>query len=114
MSPHGYRPRATDRRDRALRIAALAGALLTTGASACKKHVECTAEVTAGAGSFKSTTKGEEASTPALRREAVREACAKMCTPAGEKEAPKGCSARCFVDAEAGKVGAKIDCVKAP
>ena len=112
MSPHGHRPRAPDRRDRALRIAALA--LLMTTASACKKHVECTAEVTAGAGSFKSTTKGEEASTPALRRGAVREACAKMCTPAGEKEAPKGCSARCLVDAEAGKVGAKIDCVKAP
>lgn len=110
MSPHGTREA------RALRIAALAlaGALLTTAASACKKQVECTAEVTEGAGSFKSTTQGEEANTPALRREAVREACIKMCTPAGAKEATKGCSSKCLVDAEAGKVGAKIDCVKAP
>jgi hypothetical protein len=111
MSPHGHRP--PDRRNRALRIAALALALLTTTASACKKHVECTAEVTAGAGTFKSTTTGEEVDAPTLRREAVREACAKMCAPEAGKEAPKGCTARCLVDAEAGKVGAKIDCVKA-
>ena len=94
---------------------ALAAALLAIAAlalSGCKKHVECTAEVTAGAGSFKSTTKGEEPDTPRLRREAVREACAKMCE--GDKDAPKGCAGRCLVDAEAGKVGAKIDCAKAP
>ncbi|MCK6590593.1 MAG: hypothetical protein HUU21_09685 [Polyangiaceae bacterium] len=110
MSPHETR----ERRSRALRIAALAGALAAMNASACQKNIECTAEVTAGAGSFKSTAKGEEKNAPALRREAVREACSKMCAPTAEKEAPKGCAAKCLVDAEAGKVGAKIDCVKAP
>ena len=101
MSPH---------KAPALAVALLAIAALTS--IGCKKHVECTAEVTEGAGSFKSTTKGEEPDTPRLRREAVREACAKMCE--SDKDAPKGCAARCLVDAEAGKVGAKIDCAKAP
>ena len=100
MSPH---------KTPALAVALLAIAALPS--SGCKKHVECTAEVTEGAGSFKSTTKGEEVDTPSLRRDAVRDACSKMC--AGDKDPPKGCAARCLVDAEAGKVGAKIDCVKA-
>jgi hypothetical protein len=94
-------------------MAVFALAIAAIGLSGCKKNVECTAEVTAGAGSFKSTTTGEEVDTPTLRREAVREACSKMCAPEAGKEAPKGCAARCLVDAEAGKVGAKIDCVKA-
>ena len=114
MTPHRTRPRAPTQRPLRIAALALASALLTTAASACKKNVECTAEVTAGAGTFKSSTKGEEVDTPTLRREAVRDACGKMCTPPGEKEATKGCAARCLVDAEAGKVGAKIDCVKAP
>ena len=89
-------------------LLAIAALVLLSGISGCKKNVECTAEVTAGNGSFKSTTRGEETDTPLLRREAVREACARMCS--GDT---KGCAARCLVDAEAGKVGAKIDCVKA-
>ena len=53
---------------------ALALAIAAVASSGCKKNVECTAEVTAGDGSFKSTTKGEETDKPILRREAVRAA----------------------------------------
>ncbi len=89
--------------------AAIAIALAALTLSACKRTIKCTAEVTAGAGSFKATTTGEDTDKPSLRREAVRDACKTMCE--GGKDTSQGCAARCLVDAEAGKVGAKIDCV---
>jgi hypothetical protein len=90
----------------ALTTLAAVVALTTTG---CRSSVECTAEVTAGAGTFKGTAKGPESDVRLLRRQAVKDGCEKMCAGA-QAGSSEGCAARCVVDAEAGKVGAKTKC----
>lgn len=131
MSPHATRTRAS-RAPAAVPAAAAAAATKTAiaiavalaaiGASACKEHIECTAEVTEGAGTFKGTAKGEKVDERLLRREAVRDACIAMCAPpagtaspggeGNEKSPAKGCVGRCLADGEAGKVGVKTQCAE--
>lgn len=79
----------------------------------CQNVIECSAEVTAGNGTFKGTAKGEVKDSRPLRRQAVLNACMNMCkaTLAAEKSSSfEACAPRCMVDIEAGKVGAKIGC----
>lgn len=90
------------------RTAALALAALTLGLAACNRDTTCTTEVTQGSGTFRGTAKGSRAEAD-LRRESMRIACGQLCGASGGKE---GCVGRCAVDAEAGKVGARVVCAK--
>jgi hypothetical protein len=89
--------------------AALTAALAGLTLAACKSSVECTADVTAGAGTFKATAEGAKNEVRSVRRQAVKNACSKMCS-AKDGGSVDACSARCVVDAEAGKVGAVTKC----
>jgi len=83
--------------------------LLTASlASACARKVECTAEITDGAGSYKATARGE-GEEAAVAKIALRDACERMCV--GTK-APMldACVSRCTVDAQSAKIGAKTSC----
>jgi len=84
----------------------LALALVLAGAG-CNR-VECTSEVTAGNGTFKATAKGSGEEGPVMKQ-ALRDACQKMCV---EQKASilDACVARCAVDANAGKIGARTTC----
>ena len=87
---------------------ALLGTLLLT---ACAKPLECTSEVTAGDGTVRASVRAEadepEATT---RRRAMAAACESLCKKASEPT--QGCAARCQVDAESGKIGARVRCAK--
>lgn len=83
-------------------------AALTLALAACNRDTTCTTEVTQGSGTFRGTAKGTRAEAE-LRREATRIACGQLCGATGGKE---GCVGRCAVDAEAGKIGARVVCTK--
>lgn len=75
---------------------------------ACQREITCSSEVTAGEGTFRGSKAGSGPEAP-LRRESVRAACDAMCAASGVKDRP-GCAAKCAVDAEAGKIGARTTC----
>lgn len=91
----------------AAHLAALAFAALAAGG--CSKPIECSGEVMTESGAFKGKAKGPEGDPAPVRREAVKDACARMCVDTKALEF-NACRARCVADAEAGKVGAKITC----
>ena len=91
----------------ALAISAVAFALALPAAG-CKKDVECKAEVMTGMGAFKGKATGP-AGDASVKRKATKDACTQMCIDT-KSVSLDVCSARCVVDAEAGKVGVKITC----
>lgn len=103
----------TPRRSPTLFTAALALATLATlataGASGCTKPVECSSEIATGSGAYKGKAQGPGEDAASVRRESVKDACARMCQETKALEF-NSCRARCVADAEAGKVGAKITC----
>jgi hypothetical protein len=82
--------------------------LLTALACACGHKVECTTEITAGAGTYKGTARGEGEEAP-IAKNALRDACERMCV--GTK-APvlDACVSRCTVDVGATKIDARTSC----
>jgi len=73
----------------------------------CKAEVVCSSEITDGTGMWKGQASGRKPKID-VRREAVRDACAKLCA---EKGTPNdACTSRCAVDVDAAKIGAKIAC----
>lgn len=90
-----------------IRIAAFALLLV----SACTKPLECTSEVTAGDGTVRASVRAESNEAEATtRKRALAAACEVLCKKASEPA--KGCVARCQVDAESGKIGARVRCAK--
>ncbi|APR83818.1 Hypothetical protein A7982_09167 [Minicystis rosea] len=85
-----------------------AAALLVMGLAACNRRMTCRSEVTQGGGIFRGTITGSR-SEAELRREATRLACKELCSGSAPSE---GCTARCAVDAEAGKIGVRTTCAK--
>lgn len=78
---------------------------------ACRKPLECTCEVTEGAGTHRASVRAEAGEEEAVvRRRALAAACAKLC--GARDSASAGCSARCQVDAGAGKIGARTRCAR--
>jgi len=75
--------------------------------SGCGRMVECTSEITEGNGTFKGQASGRKPELD-IKREALRDACDKLC--AAKASAPEGCAARCSVDAQVGKMGARLTC----
>ena len=87
-------------------LAALAAlALLGTG---CSEKAKCTADIADGTAKYTGVAHGKKGQ-PHLDRDAKRDACRQKC--AAEK-APMidACAARCEVDIDAGKVGARVAC----
>gem|GEM_PF-2997929 len=76
----------------------------------CHRSLECTTEVTADAGAFRSVAKGEGEEGPVMKA-ALRDACQKMCV--GTK-APMidACVSKCVVDVGAEKIVARTSCKK--
>lgn len=93
-----------------LQLAACLTSLVVFG---CEKPLECTAEVTEGAGTYRASARGSEADVK-LRRQALAGACAKLCRAkalAGEPATNEAaCAARCAVDVEVGKIGGRVRC----
>ncbi len=89
----------------AMALATLAAA----GSSGCSKTVECSSEIATGSGAYKGKAQGSGEDAASVRRESVKDACARMCMETKALEF-NGCRARCVADAEAGKVGAKTTC----
>lgn len=82
-------------------------------ASACSKPVECTAEVTEGAGTYRASVRTTEPEAKA-RRGALDSACEKLCRARVRDGEPdpnqSGCIGRCVVDVQAGKIGGRVRC----
>ena len=76
--------------------------------SGCPEKTECTATLVTGAGKYRGRASGPGNEPALARRKATKDACTNMCvqTKAVNMES---CPAECVVDAEAGKVGVKID-----
>jgi hypothetical protein len=90
------------------RASATLGFLFLAG---CQKPLECTSEVTEGGGTYRASVRAEgNEAEAAVRRRALRAGCATLCKAKGE--ATPACEARCAVDGEAGKIGARIRCGK--
>ncbi|UQA61097.1 hypothetical protein [Polyangium aurulentum] len=87
---------------------ALVLVVLAAGIAACGRKVECTTEITAGAGTYKATARGEGEEAP-IARNALRDACERMCV-ATKAPMLDACTARCTVDVGAAKIGAKTSC----
>ena len=84
-------------------------ALLALGGAGCSKPLQCTAEVTEGTGTHRASARAEAGeSERELKRRALKLACADLC----KARDGKGCEARCTVDADAGKIGARVQCGK--
>ncbi len=80
-------------------------------AAGCSKPLECTSEVTEGAGTHRASARAEAGEAePKVRQRALGAACDRLCEARGD--AKPGCSARCQVDAGAGKIGAHVRCAK--
>jgi hypothetical protein len=90
-------------------LAALGLVMLAAG-SGCSRSVECTSEVIAGAATYKATAHGKGEEAP-VKKAALRDACQKMCVET-KASMLDGCIARCTVDADAGKIGARTSCAK--
>jgi len=92
-------------------LGVLVVAVLGTGA--CTKPVECTAEVTEGAGTFRASVRTSEPEAKA-RRSALASACEKLCRAkaldAQSEPNLAGCAGRCAVDVQAGKIGGRVRC----
>lgn len=73
----------------------------------CHANKRCSCELTDGTGSVSVTAEGR-GELPAVRKQAIRDACAGLCAKKGEPG--EACIARCAVDAETGKIGARIRC----
>ncbi len=87
---------------------AIAAALALAG---CSKPLHCTAEVTDGSGMYRATARASSGEDDkALRRRTVLLACAALCK--GRDDGGPACPARCSVDADAGKVGARVQCAR--
>ncbi len=87
---------------------ALAALLFYCG---CSKPLICTSEVSEGDGTHRASVRANSGEAePALRRRAIGAACEHLCE--GKADAKPGCRARCQVDVEAGKVGARVRCAK--
>lgn len=86
-----------------------AAALVVTllAAAACHTSKRCSCELTEGAGTVSATAEGR-GELPAVRKQAIRDACTGLCAKKGEPG--EACIARCAVDAETGKIGARIRC----
>lgn len=89
-------------------ILAAALTLFGLGLPACNHDLTCTSEVTQGAGTFRGSASGSQPEI-AIRREAMRSACTRLCAAGNAQES---CVSRCAVDAEAGKIGARTTCTK--
>jgi hypothetical protein len=81
---------------------------LALAAASCTRKVECTSEVTAGAGTYKATATGAGERAP-ISKLALHDACERMCV-ATKATAVDTCAARCAIDAGAGKIGARTLC----
>ncbi|MDC3954575.1 hypothetical protein [Polyangium jinanense] len=90
------------------RLLLLALPLVLALLAGCKRGVECTTEITAGAGTFKGTAHGEGEKGPVMKA-ALRNACQKMCV---DTKSPMldACITRCTVDVGATKIGARSSC----
>ena len=73
----------------------------------------CQAEVVTEAGSFRATAKAEGTATARtqVRERALEAACHESCK---RTEKPDACRARCLVDIDAAKVGARVKCHRFP
>ena len=90
-----------------LNLPALLCSVVTCGAIACERPLECTSDVTNGSGNVRVSVKGGTGEPePSVRRRALAEACAKLC----RLDAAAGCVARCQIDVEAGKIGGRTRC----
>ncbi|MBM4373557.1 MAG: hypothetical protein FJ095_00615 [Deltaproteobacteria bacterium] len=83
------------------------------GAGGCTKPVECTAEVTEGAGTYRASVRTTDPEAKA-RRSALEQACEKLCRAKARDGEPEpnvtGCAGRCAVDVQAGKIGGRVRC----
>lgn len=89
---------------------ALALALASAFAlSACSEQTDCVAQLVTGSGTYRGKASGPARDPGPVRRKATRDACLTMClqTKAVNMET---CPPECVVDAEAGKVGVKVQC----
>ena len=83
-------------------------ALAALAAAGCRQDAHCTAEIKDGVGTYKGVAEGKKGQ-PNLDREAKRDACRQKC--AAEKATmPDACAARCTVDIDADKIGARVTC----
>jgi hypothetical protein len=88
----------------AWRAIAVLGVSLTV---ACERPLECTSEITEGAGTVRASARaGVGESEAAVRRRAMTAACEKLC----KEPAAAGCVARCQIDVEVGKIGGRTRC----
>lgn len=86
----------------------LCAALVALAVAGCGGKARCTAEVADGTATYTGAADGKKGQ-PNLDREARRDACRQKC--AAEKAVmPDACAARCVVDIDAQKIGARVRC----
>ena len=90
--------------------AGLIALLVLVGCDADEPSPTCSATVAAQEGTFSATATGKKGeSEKDLKKRTVAQACAAYCKAVDGGSRP-GCAARCEVDIEAAKMGARVTC----